>query len=272
MTAFTGGIMEERIDVMSAGELAVSLGPGLLCILLPIAAFMVLRRRFPSTWKVFFYGALTFFLFQLVLRLPWQIPLSNWASQQDLAGWGFLLFVLGSALTAGLFEETGRYLAYKWWVKRPSFGDGLTLGLGHGGFESAVLVGFSLVANAVVYYMLSNQLITLPAEQAAAVLPVLEATYRQSWYYQYLPLYERAITLILHVTMSLLVWVAYVQRKAVYFIAALLLHVLIDAVGGVFYHWLQWHILIVEGILTAMALFSIFWMRALYRKHRTIPS
>ncbi len=141
----------------------------------PLVLALVLWRKLGASPKAWLFGALTFVVSQLVLRLPWQIPLNAWLAPKiadDTAatfGW-----IAVSALTAGLFEETGRWFAYRWlWKDRSTLG-GVMLGAGHGGIESILLVGLSLVSSVVVYVALSHGVtLGIPAE----VLPKVEAQF-----------------------------------------------------------------------------------------------
>jgi uncharacterized membrane protein YhfC len=83
---------------------------GLASILGPLIAMAWWRHRTGAPYRAFVYGAAVFFVFQVVLRLPWQVPLAHWARAHPEWQVEFLLF---SALTAGLFEEAGRYAGYR---------------------------------------------------------------------------------------------------------------------------------------------------------------
>jgi uncharacterized membrane protein YhfC len=49
------------------------------------------------------------------------------------------------SLTAGVFEETARYIAYRFLLKEHNMENGLIYGVGHGGIESIMLVGVNVV-------------------------------------------------------------------------------------------------------------------------------
>lgn len=154
-------------------DAGVALGLGtsaLIAIGAPLALALVLWRR-GASFKAWGIGALTFVVSQFLLRFPWQVPLNAWlvARYRDdavvMGAW-----IAASALTAGLFEELGRWVAYrKLWKDRSTLG-GVMLGAGHGGLESMVLVGLSLVSSTVVYVLVAKGVpIGLPPEAMAAV-------------------------------------------------------------------------------------------------------
>ncbi|MCA9962224.1 MAG: YhfC family intramembrane metalloprotease, partial [Anaerolineales bacterium] len=108
-----------------------------VCLMLsmPLVLAVWLERRRQPGWGLFGAGALTFILSQ-VLHIPF-----NWLVQQrfqllptDLQVTGNLLLVsLFLGLSAGLFEEIGRYLTYRYWMTDArTWGKGLMLGVGHG--------------------------------------------------------------------------------------------------------------------------------------------
>ena len=179
-------------------------GSALVAIAGPLVLALVLWRRTGVSLKAWLFGALTFVVSQFVFRLPWQIPLNAWLAPKlegnELATFAWIAV---SALTAGLFEETGRWLAYRWLWKDRSTRGGVMLGAGHGGVESIVLIGLSLVGSLVVYVALSHGTTlgipagTLPlVEKQFATLTPLLAT---------LGGVERISACALHIGCSLLV-------------------------------------------------------------------
>ena len=130
-------------DPLVAAALGASAAMALLG---PPAAALLFRRATKAPWAALGAGALTFFVSQVVLRLPWQVGIGVW-KKDALAADPVLLFawVLFSCFTAGLFEETGRYVAFrKLYRAEHSWRSGVMFGLGHGGLEAVLLVGLSL--------------------------------------------------------------------------------------------------------------------------------
>ncbi|WP_018132314.1 YhfC family intramembrane metalloprotease [Effusibacillus pohliae] len=250
---------------MSVFQLACLLAAGLFCIVLPFLSFLVVKRKLPSRWRIFWIGALTFFIFQILLRLPWQIPLAAWMREHAAEGWMLVWFTLLSGLTAGLFEETGRYLAYRFFVKKPTVGDGVALGMGHGGIESALLVGVSIISASIVTYLATHQQIAIPPDQMAAL--AAQTNLNGPWYLNFAGAYERVMALIAHVTMSLLVYVAYTRKRFSYFLIAVVVHMAIDA-GVVLFAKFTGSTLLAEVLLTAVAVAGWLWMSRLIAKER----
>jgi uncharacterized membrane protein YhfC len=190
--AFDSGV---AVALATSAVLA-TLGP-------PVLAF-VLWRRFGAPLRAWGWGALTFVVSQVVLRLPWQIPLGVYLAR-EYAGRPMVMqaWLVASALSAGVFEEGGRYVAYRFvWKERTTIG-GLMLGAGHGGIEAMALVGLTLVANTVLYVLLGHGVTAgLPAgaldaltRQFSSLDPGLAL----------MPGVERLCAMTLHLACSLLV-------------------------------------------------------------------
>jgi uncharacterized membrane protein YhfC len=104
---------------MSPGRIGFSLLAIALEIALPLVLALWARRRLGVGWRYFGYGALIFFLFQVISRVP-LVTIAGAMLVPTLAdnpgaqlAWG-----AGLALTAGLFEEVGRYIGYRWLMRR----------------------------------------------------------------------------------------------------------------------------------------------------------
>jgi uncharacterized membrane protein YhfC len=237
---------------------------GGLCAALPFIAFAVLGRRLELRWRVFGIGALTFFVSQIVLRLPWQLPLNAYLLERRLnEGWTMIAFGLGAAFTAGLFEETGRYLAYKWFVKTPSVDDSVALGLGHGGIESALLVGIGTIANGILVFLYANGYMTVEPDKAAALQPLLEKMQHTAWYAEWVVMLERVAAMTLHVAMSMLVYAAYVRKTFRFYWVALALHMLLDSIG-----LLAGHLVLQESIIAACGFIAFIGVSRYIRRSK----
>lgn len=88
-------------------------------IALPLVLGLIARRRLNVGWRYFWFGALIFLLFQLVTRVPIVQIIQTVIAPQLQASRPLLFVWLGFlALTAGLAEEIGRYVGYRWFMGR----------------------------------------------------------------------------------------------------------------------------------------------------------
>jgi len=122
--------------------MAVSL---LVIIGFPLGLAVYFYRKEKISLKAIFVGALVFIVFQLLTRMPILFVLDNqaWFKELSAASLIFSVFFVGG-LSAGLFEETGRFLGFRYLLKdKLSWQNGVAFGIGHGGIEALVLVGLT---------------------------------------------------------------------------------------------------------------------------------
>ena len=123
---------------------------------LPLAAFLYLRLKKKADVLPFFIGCAVMLLFALILEaLVHRVILGSSAGgkiQNNI--W---LYALYGGLMAGLFEETGRFLAFKTVLKKYQHRDvnALMYGAGHGGIEAVVLLGITMINN-LTYSVIIN--------------------------------------------------------------------------------------------------------------------
>jgi len=138
-------------DPAIATSLAVA---ALICLVGPLLAALWWHRRTRAPLGALGVGALVFLISQVILRLPWQIPLGRWV--QGHSRW-LIPFLLFSSFTAGLFEETGRWAGYKYLLRRErSRRVAVMFGIGHGALEAILLAGLPL-AGLLVSWMLTRR-------------------------------------------------------------------------------------------------------------------
>src|SRR5690348_1795939 len=110
--------MNQPIQI-SNGWVAAGIAAILFDIVYPLALGLYARRRLAVGWRYFGYGALIFVLFQLISRVPITLAIQALIAPQLQASRPLLItWIAISALTAGLFEEIGRYVGYRWLMKR----------------------------------------------------------------------------------------------------------------------------------------------------------
>lgn len=189
-----------------------------------VLGVMLLLRRRGGRWRDFFLGAGTFFLFAMVLeQLLHQMVLRS-PIGPVLQGNVWLTAFYGG-LAAGLFEETGRFCAFKLILRdRRERITALSYGIGHGGGEALLLLGVVYINNLILIFTQSGGG-TLPPELEAAVqglAAIPAATYLWA-------LFERIPAVAFHMAASVLVFAA-VSRpgKAWLFPLAILFHAVLD--------------------------------------------
>jgi len=248
-------------------------------VALPVALFLVFRRKYGADIPPFFIGCAVFAIFAMLLEaLVHRAVLSSELGKEIQSR--IWLFGLYGGLMAGLFEETGRYAAFKT-VLKTKLGNNrnaLMYGAGHGGFEAFYILVFSFVPYIVMAVQLNaGKAGSLTAGVTdEAVRQNLEATFAalaQAAPADFLiSIAERIAAVAIHISCSVLVWFAAKEgrRRFWLFPLALLLHALVDAVAVVLARK-GLNTLIIEGVIYVLAA-GLAWVAAVvWRKsdHRS---
>ncbi len=227
-----------------------------------------IARRFRASWRYWFYGVLIFLIFQAITR----IPLITFIQRQPFVQTGlqqlgfFWLFLLFLSLTAGLFEEGGRWLAFRFVIpgRDRKWSTALMVGAGHGGLE-AIGVGI-LQLIALVSYLAIN---FLPAGMLTAYsgnIAQMQAQYGQLQGWE--PLlggWERICAVAIQIGLTVMVLQSFTSGRRWWWYA-LAFHTLVDFTSvGVLYLWNTnvGHIpalIATEALVTVYALIMILYI------------
>lgn len=212
-----------------------------LTLFLPLILYVVYgaRNKGKGVWTAWLLGAAGFFVFQVVIRLPLLSLLSLNKGFQAFAAKHYVLYCLALAFTAGLFEVAGRYVVAKVMAKQLTFHKGFAAGMGHGGIESMIIVGMTYINNLLYILMINggtfDQLVGQTEQlgvDSSALYMAKDALISTGPAMFYLAGYERILTMIFHVALSLLVCYSVWNKKAVQgVIACLLIHTAADFVA-----------------------------------------
>jgi uncharacterized membrane protein YhfC len=229
-------------------------------ILLPIVAWIIFTRKFSLSWKLVLAGGLTF----IASQIP-HIPLVQ-ALGPVMAKNSLLVNAIILGLLAGIFEETSRYILFKFILKKArTWKEGILVGLGHGGTEALLLGILSAVAFVTMIGYRSIDLSTIPsipADQVELAKQQVAAYWSTPTYIALMGFVERIFAMCLHVSLSVMVVYALASKKPIWFWLALLWHAIVDAVAV--YVGQTAGILPVEGIVALFAVISI-WIIFLLR-------
>lgn len=257
---------------------AALLATTLFAIAYPLVLAAVARRRLRLGWRYFWYGALIFTLFQLVTRVPVVTVLGQVLAPQLKASlplrYGWLVALV---LSAALFEEIGRYVGYRWLMRREekTWGKAVLYGLGHGGIESIVLVGLgnlNLLVQLVAFS--SVGLTNLPPAVRAQVAPQLAAIATQPGWLPLLGGWERLWTIPIHVALSVLVLQVFRRGRIGWLFLAILGHIVVDGVAVGLAQALPSGVgtsVLTEAVIGVLGLVAIWIIFALRDRPATAP-
>lgn len=248
-------------------------------ILVPLGLAFWIARRWHVSWKFFGYGVAVFALFQLFTRIPAlqivQGLIAGTLQQSALYRYGWIVL---AAFTAGLFEEGGRYLAYRFlWKEDKTWSRALMYGVGHGGMECfyvAALVVLTLV-NIVAIFQIDPA--TLPADQALLIHQARAEVALMSWWQPLLGGLERMMALAIQVSLSVLVLQVFTRRQGFWWWLALAYHTVVDLVAALMASGLSTVLsaetlaLVIEAALLPLALFSLWIIWRLRPREPEVP-
>ena len=209
----------------------------LLGIAVPVCLAVYLVRKHRAKLSSILIGAGTFILFALVLESILHQLVLKGPHGSDILG-NTLLYALYGGLAAGVFEETGRFLSMKFLMKKePSKPlPGIAYGVGHGGAEMLIIFGITMINNLVISALINSSqadaiFAKVPEEAAGQLQAQLDQLQTLGAGTLLIGLWERFSALILHLGLSMLVWVA-VRKGGKWlwlFPAAIVLHAIVDA-------------------------------------------
>jgi uncharacterized membrane protein YhfC len=146
----------------------------ILCgILLPTAVATVWKIKTKEPISTILIGAATFAVFAIGLEsIPkvFLLQLDNPVSAFVLSHtW---LYAVVGALLAGVFEETGRFLAFKFLLKKRTKREtAISYGIGHGGFEAIFILVFSGIQYLTYISLINSGQFSTVVEQVGATSP-----------------------------------------------------------------------------------------------------
>lgn len=240
-------------------------------IILPIIAAIYFSRKFKLSWKLFLAGGLSFIASQ-ALHIPLVLALTP-----TFQSWGIALYAIVLGLLAGLFEETARYILYKFILKKTvSWDEGVYVGLGHGGTE-AILIGITAAltfVNMLAYrYIDLSTVPSIPPEQLELAKQQVAAYWATPPYLAMLGFVERIFAMCLHIALSVMVLYGIRSKKSIWFWAAVTWHAIVDAMAV--YLAKDISMIALEGIVGVCAVISlgiVFWIKPKFAGLTTVEA
>ena len=201
---------------------------------LPIGLLLYAMNKLKAKMISFWIGAATFVVFALVREQLLHIGMINQFGEA-LTG-NILIKAIYGGLAAGIFEEVGRFISMKLFMKRfLNKENAFMYGVGHGGIEAMIIVGLTTVSNLISAYMINTGLMEKSLElfdsdikqQTIDQLTVLWTTSPVDFYMAGV---ERVVAITLHLSLSYIVYRAVKDGKIQLLFLSIALHVFADFV------------------------------------------
>lgn len=229
-------------------------------LIAPIVLVLVLCLRKKISPKPMFLGFAAFFVSQICLRLPILQALGKVSWYQAFAH-QTVLYAVTICFTAGLFEESARYLCARFFLKRQrAFRDAIGFGLGHGFCEVILIAGLTELNLLIYAEMLNSGVLhslasTLPegsyqklVTQLLALTPVTP----------YVAIWERFSAVLFHLFATVLIFRGINTGKVRYYFFAIAAHTLTDSASVLLMKY--GNVWISESAICILSLLGIFYV------------
>ena len=234
-----------EFGTVSTSSLLFMLLTAVLGIALPLITAIIWCKKKHDPFTTVLIGAATFLLFAIVIEKPLQAlvisldsPVSQFVNARPVL-WGIIV-----GLFPGVFEETGRFVAFKTVLrKRKQRETGLSHGIGHGGFEALFILGITYIEYFVFAIMLNQgsfvELMiepvkdTLTPEVVKQITGIVEQITTFSAATMGVALVDRLIAVLYHIGASIMVFYAVKDKKKWWlYPLSILIHTVIDGLLG----------------------------------------
>ena len=251
----------------------VMMGVAAICsIAIPLLILLYLKKKGADV-PPFLIGCLVMLVFALILESIVHnifLPTPVGKTVQN----NILMFAIYGGLMAGLFEETGRLVAFKTVMKqfRDKDINALMYGAGHGGFEAMAILGITMISNIVMSIMINSGTIgtvtsALPAESVDVFIEQIQPLTTIAPAAFLLGIVERILAITIHMALSVLVWFGVKNNKLRMYVLSMLIHAVFDAVtvliaksgiAGAEY--------ITEVVIAIMVVITVFFAKKIWEK------
>ena len=220
---------------LSGAQIAAFSVAALCTLVLPVALLILLGALKKIRLAPLALGFVSFFVSQMVLRLPLLQLLTASGALNAFAAHTVLYAVVVGGLSAGLFEESARLGGAAILKNNRTWKDMVSFGLGHGLCEVMLIAGMTYVNDLLLAAALADPAgplglllagadsatLELVASQLAAATPGIIA----------LGLLERVSAVLFHLFATSLVFTAVIRRRPGWYLAAIAAHTLFNSVA-----------------------------------------
>lgn len=256
--------------MFSVSTIILMAATGVICVAIPVILAVIFKAKVKTApISAIFAGAAAFFIFSLVLEQLLHAIMLPIVSGSDIA------YILYGAFAAGIFEETGRFLTFKTVLKKQdSPKAAIMYGIGHGGCEAIMILGMTMLSGAAIAVIVNFVGIDEMIKTASAGRPELEQTARIQIESlasfgisnMLLSLFERAVTIVFHIALSVLVFEsARIKDRAWLYPVCILVHAACDIPAAMYQRGLL-GLLAVYAIMTALTAAAVVFAVKSYKK------
>ena len=248
---------------------------GVLAITIPVVLIVAWKMYTKRSLVPFWVGIMVFIAFSRMLEMiPHSLFLLSSNPVSKAINGNVVLYVIYAATVAALFEETGRYLAMRLYMKKSlTKENSLMYGVGHGGMEAVMVVGISYISNLMVALMINGNdfeslFAGLDDATTAVTIDRLSALWTLPSYQFFFAGVERISAMMLQIALSYLVYRAVKEKRMKFYGIAVGIHFAVDAATVILSGYLGSSfvgLLVLESVLLAAVILICMKVSKLYR-------
>ena len=261
---------------VGAGSFVWLIAGAVLWITVPVAIALIWKFKKKEPFTSILIGAAAFLVFALILEKPIQnvlafptaMGLPEHAVSRFLSA-NPVLLALVAGLFPGVFEETGRLIAFKTVLRnRKNRETSISYGIGHGGFEVILILGmtylqyiaYAVMINTGIFGTVVDQVASQAPEQLGSVEAVVSLITGFSFADLGIAFVERIFAVLFHIGASILVFYACRDKKQFpLFPLAILLHTGMDFLAALnLFHVISLSPWVLEGIVAVFGTLTFF--------------
>ncbi len=237
-----------------------------LSLFVPIAVIVFMGVKKKLNWKATLLGFLMFVVFVTILENLMHVLVLGTDITKSAIYKNIFIYAIYGGFAAGIFEETARFLCFRYLLKvhkEEPLNTGLSYGLGHGGFEAILIGGISSIGNLIMSIMLNKGLLqsvtsSMSGEQLESYNKGIDALVDTPSYMFLITGGERMIALVLQIALTMFVFIAVRDKKWQYFAFAVLIHAGVDILAVLFQRDIIQNIVLLEFIILIITAFVAF--------------
>lgn len=234
---------------------------------MPLFLMILVKKKLGAKMSAAWCGMGVFVLFALILEQMLHSIMLTAAG--DVLNANIWLYALYGGLAAALFEETGRTVAMKFWMKKTlSKENAVMYGVGHGGAEAILIVGVTCINNLLTSFMINSGQMeqTLTATQDGPgkelALESLSVLWTTPGYQFFLAGVERISAIVLQICLSYLIYRAVKLGKRQFYFIAFVIHFLVDVLTILLSNLVS--VVLLEVVLFAVVVMLAIWVKRMY--------
>ena len=264
-----------------SNQTLVMLGIGaVIFLVVPIIISIIWKKKKNEPFTTVIIGAAAFLLFVTIEKVIQSFFIMDSTPMGAFINARPVLWAFTVGFFPGLFEETGRLVAFKTLLKkRQQRETSISYGLGHGGVaEVSVIMTYTMISYIAYAALINSGEIATVLEQVRELAPnqlsQIEDLIKQLTEFSAMSLVtmiiERVFAVMFHVGASIMAFYACKDKKFWLYPLAILIHTLIDMYGGLMLANVisipGWAFELVFAIASSLVFFGAYFL--LYRKDK----